>query len=267
MKALKAEEKTVKKSRLIEICLFLIAVAGVLDTIMIYSKSGGMDLGILLPSLGGVCIILALLFRKTALYRKNMKACNRVGKLVIGLFAVWLLSFFIVSGILAASAISERDEKVDCVIVLGAGLKGETPTLVLLERLNNALIFLAENPGTGVIVSGGQGPGEAITEAEAMKRYLVGNGVSEESIIKEEKSTSTYENMLFSKVKYEEATGKKLEKIMIITNDFHMFRSKILAGRAGLQAYGISSGTPWYIYPNVFLREYFAVFKSLIFDR
>jgi uncharacterized SAM-binding protein YcdF (DUF218 family) len=54
---------------------------------------------------------------------------------------------------------------------------------------------------------------------------------------------------------------------MIITNDFHMFRSKILAGRAGLEAYGISSGTPWYIYPNVFLREYLAVFKSLLLDR
>ena len=256
-----------RKKRLIKVSLFIFAVIAILDTVIIRSRSGSMDFGILLPGLGGLTIILGLIFINTKVYARKKKLYDKVGKFILITFAVWLVSFIIVSVILVSSAISEKDKKVDCVIVLGAGLNGETPTLVLQERLNYTLDYIAENPGTKIIVSGGQGKGETITEAEGMKRYLVRHGVPEQLIIKEEKSTSTYENMVFSKRLYFQSFGRVPEKVMIITNDFHMFRSKLLARRVGLDAYGISSGTPWWIYPNVFLREYLAVFKSLIFDR
>jgi len=257
----------VKKNVLIQVGLMMVAILGILDTLFISSRSGGKDLGILLPAIGGTCIILGIIFTKTELYKNNLKLYTRLGKIILSLFTVWLISFVIVAIVIVTSAISDKNEKVDSVIVLGAGLKGEIPTLVLIERLNNTIEYLNKNSNTKTIVSGGQGPGETITEAEGMKRYLVSHGVLEDMIIKEEQSTSTYENMIFSKKIYEKTIGKKLEKVMIITNDFHMFRSKLLARRAGLEPYGISSGTPWYIYPNVFLREYFAVFKSLVFDR
>jgi len=257
----------VKKGEVIQLSLLILAIIGILDTIFISSRSGGKDVGILLPAIGGTFIVLGVLFTKTRLYKKNLKFYNRVGKVILGLFGLWLISFVVVVTVILTSAISDQNEKVDSVIVLGAGLKGETPTLVLLERLNYTIEYLNKNPNTKAIVSGGQGFGETITEAEGMKRYLVSRGISEDMIIKEEKSTSTYENMIFSKKLYEKIIGKKLEKVMVITNDFHMFRSKLLAKRAGLEPYGISSRTPWYIYPNVFLREYLAVFKSIIFDR
>jgi uncharacterized SAM-binding protein YcdF (DUF218 family) len=257
----------VGKKRLIKISLLLIAVAGILDTIIIRSRSGGMDFGIMLPGLGGLALISGLIFTNSKLYKKREKLYNRIGKFILGAFAVWFISFIIVTTVLMTSAISQKDAEVNCVIVLGAGLKGETPTLVLTQRLDNALGYIAKKPGTTVIVSGGQGTGETITEAEAMKRYLVRHGTPEELIIKEENSTSTYENMVFSKKLYEQELGTQLNRVMIITNDFHMFRSKLLAHRAGLEPYGISAGTPWYIYPNVLLREYLAVFKSLILDR
>lgn len=256
-----------KKGEVIQLSLLILAIIGILDTIFISSRSGGKDVGILLPAIGGTFIVLGVLFTKTRLYKKNLKFYNRVGKVILGLFGLWLISFVVVVTVILTSAISDQNEKVDSVIVLGAGLKGETPTLVLLERLNYTIEYLNKNPNTKAIVSGGQGFGETITEAEGMKRYLVSRGISEDMIIKEEKSTSTYENMIFSKKLYEKIIGKKLEKVMVITNDFHMFRSKLLAKRAGLEPYGISSRTPWYIYPNVFLREYLAVFKSIIFDR
>lgn len=221
-----------RKKRLIKVSLFIFAVIAILDTVIIRSRSGSMDFGILLPGLGGLTIILGLIFVNSKVYTRKKKFYDKVGKFILITFAVWLVSFIIVSVILVSSAISEKDEKVDCVIVLGAGLNGET-----------------------------------ITEAEGMKRYLVRHGVPEQLIIKEEKSTSTYENMVFSKRLYFQSFDKVPEKVMIITNDFHMFRSKLLAKRVGLDAYGISSGTPWWIYPNVFLREYLAVFKSLILDR
>lgn len=259
--------EALKKNSLIRICLIILAIIGILDTLIISSRSGGKDFGILLPAIGGSCIILWLLFTRTSFYLKNIKFFNRLVKLFKGVLIIWAVSFAAVLIVIVNSAISNTNEKVECVIVLGAGLKGEVPTLVLLERLNYTLDYLERNPGTKVIVSGGQGPGETITEAEAMKRFLVRYGVPQESIIKEEQSTSTFENMVFSKRLYEKTYGKSLNKVMIITNDFHMFRSKMLAKRAGLNPYGISSATPWYIYPNVFLREYLAVFKSLIFDR
>lgn len=256
-----------KKSILVRTLLFVVAVVGILDTMIMRSRSGSMDLGILLPGVGGITIILGLIFIKTKIYRKNQKLYNRLGKFVLVMFTLWLLSFITVTVLLINSAISEKDKNADCVIVLGAGLKGETPTLVLAKRLDNTLQYAAENPGVSIIVSGGQGVGETITEAEGMKRYLVRHGIPENLIIKEEKATSTFENMVFSKKVYEQKFGYPPEKVMVITNDFHMFRSKILAKRAGLEAYGMSSVTPWYIYPNVFLREYFALFKSLVFDR
>jgi len=257
----------VKKSRLVQISLFIIAIAGILDTIIMFNRSGNMDTGILLPSIGGICIILGIIFIKTETYRKNSKFYNRIGKVVLGLFIVWLISFAVLMTVIFTSAISQQNEKVDSVIVLGAGLKGGVPTLALQTRLDSAIDYMNRNPETKAIVSGGQGFSETITEAEGMKRYLVSHGIPEDRILKEEQSTSTYENMLFSKKLYENSIGKKLNKVMIITNNFHMMRSKMLARRAGLQPYGISSGTPWYIYPNVLLREYLAVFKSLIFDR
>ncbi len=257
----------VGKKKGLKLSLFIIAVLGILDTIIIRNRSGSMDFGILLPGVGGTALILGLLFINTKHYKKNTKLYNKIGKLIIAMLSIWLVSFIIVSAILVTSAISDKDQKVDCVIVLGAGLKGEKPTLVLVQRLDNTINYIADHPDTKVIVSGGQGIGETITEAEGMKRYLVGKGMEESLILKEEKSTSTFENMVYSKELYQRTFGKKLKKVMIITNDFHMFRSKILARRAGLEPYGISSGTPWYIYPNVFLREYLAVFKSLVFDR
>lgn len=255
-----------KKSKF-KIALLIIAIIGIIDTIIMTIRSGNVDTGILLPSIGGACIIFVLLFIKTERYKKNIKFYNKVGKILLGLFIVWLISFVALMAVIFTSAVSQQNEKVDSVIILGAGLKGETPTLVLQERLNYAIEYLNRNSDAIAIVSGGQGIGETITEAEGMKRYLVSHGISEDRIIKEESSTSTYENMIFSKKLYEKTIGKKLSKVMIITNDFHMFRSKHLAKRAGLEPYGISSATPWYIYPNVLLREYLAVFKSYIFDR
>lgn len=256
-----------KKNGLVRWCLLLIAVLGIIDTVVISKRSGGMDLGILLPAVGGAGIIFGVIFARTGIYRKKQKLFNKIYQWMIGLFTVWFISFAALTAVILVSAVSQPDEPVECVFVLGAGLNGDRPTLVLKERLDNTLEYFEKNAGVKIIVSGGQGHGETITEAEGMKRYLVGHGMPESSVIKEEQATSTYENMIFSKKLYESMYQKKLKKVMIITNDFHMQRSKLLAKRAGLEPYGISSGTPFYIYPNVLLREYLATFKSLIFDR
>ncbi len=86
-----------------------------------------------------------------------------------------------------------------------------------------------------MVVSGGKGSGEKITEAKAMKDYLIKNGIDKNRIIEEDKSTNTYENFKYSKLKIEERSQRKLSdlKVKIVTTDFHVLRSKILAYRNG----------------------------------
>ncbi len=248
--------------------IFLIlALLGIADTILIYVFTGGIDLGILLPGIAGSIILFAFLFTKSKYYQKKSRFFNRIAKVILCLFLVWLISFGVLVTAFINAAVSQTDEDVQCVFVLGAGIKGETPTLVLQERLNFAIDYMNSYPSSIAIVSGGKGFGESITEAEAMYRYMVDRGIGQNRILKEEKATSTYENMLYSKRLFEESSKESLSKIMIVTSDFHMLRSKMLAERVGLEAAGISSSTPGYIYPNVLLREYFAYFKSLLLDK
>lgn len=97
-----------------------------------------------------------------------------------------------------------------------------------------------------------------------MKNYLVDQGISPTQVIMEDRSTSTQENMAFSK-KIIDASGLKHPKIMIVTSDYHMFRSKYLAAKNGYAAeYGISAPSPGYLKPINMIREYFASVKAFI---
>lgn len=180
------------------------------------------------------------------------------------LFTVWLVSFLIIEGLIIRSAYLKDKYESDYVVVLGSGLHGDQLSPTLRLRLDKCLEYLREHPKAKVVVSGGQGPDEYISEAEAMKRYLVADSIEEHRIIMEDKSTSTYENLLFSKNILEQiAPGER--EILIITSDFHMFRAKFVASRVGLIPYGMCAESVNYLKPYYYLREYFVVFKSLIF--
>lgn len=184
-------------------------------------------------------------------------------------YAIILLttSFIIIEGLIIYSGNSEDNAKADYLLILGAGLFGETPSPELRERLNKGLEYMNKNPQSTIIVSGGKGSGENITEAEAMKRYLVKHGISESRIIKEEKSTSTFENIKFTKEIIENFDKRDNPSLAIVSNDFHLFRAKFLAKRHGFTAYGYPARTPLWIIPNHYVREYFAVIKSALLDR
>lgn len=180
---------------------------------------------------------------------------------------IGVIQFTAVEGLLISSSKSDAETRTDYLIILGAGINGEALSLALYERLLAGLRYLEKYPDTRVVVSGGQGPGEAITEAEAMRRFLVSGGVDEGRILLESSSTSTMENFKFSKRLIEQKTGQPVSDITFITNSFHILRSKMLAGRNGLKAYAISSGTPEQVIVQMYFREYFALLKSLLVDR
>jgi uncharacterized SAM-binding protein YcdF (DUF218 family) len=177
---------------------------------------------------------------------------------------IFLTSFIIIEGVIIYHGSKTDQEKVDYLIILGAGLWGETPSLSLQQRLEESLDFIKKNPTTRIVLSGGMGPGETITEAEAMKRYLVKRGVDDSLIIKEDKSTNTKENLLFTKELLKKDNGTI--KIQLITNNFHMFRAKLLARSCGFEVYGQPATLHPLLVPAYYLREYMAVLKSVIFD-
>ena len=154
----------------------------------------------------------------------------------------------------------------DAVLVLGAGIRGERVTLPLKLRLDKAIEYSKKNKNALIVVSGGKGYQETVTEAEAMEKYLIKNGVSREIIIKEEEAYSTRENMRFSKKILDERLNGKY-KVAVITNGFHIYRSNSYAKIEGFEnATHLHSGLIWYNYLPCYLRESLAVIKMWILE-
>ncbi len=153
----------------------------------------------------------------------------------------------------------------DAIIVLGAGIHGERVSLTLRDRLNAAITCYEQNPDAVIVVSGGQGPQEDISEALAMERYLIEHGVPADHILKEDRSTSTAENFAFSKVLLDERFGDGYSAVYV-TNDFHIFRAGQIARDAGLSNMNhVHSNTVWYLVVPSCLRECVAVLYYWLF--
>lgn len=158
--------------------------------------------------------------------------------------------------------INEPVENVRAVMVLGCRVKGEEPSNMLKSRLNAALEVLEDNPGAVCVVSGGKGSGEDISEAEAMRRYLVQNGISGERIFTEDRSVSTRENFRFSKEIFEELDIS--DGIVVATNDFHQYRAEIYARQNGLDVGHYSAKTHTASLLNYWIREWPALLSAIM---
>ena len=151
-------------------------------------------------------------------------------------------------------------------MILGCWFRkdGSLPPL-LKGRVDRAIAFWKqqkEESGKEAILipSGGQGRNESMPEAEAMKRYLLSQGMSEDLIRPEDQSANTYQNMEFSGriVRRIKPGGK----VIYATTNYHVFRSGVWAGLAGFPAEGIGSSTKWWYWPNAFMREVIGLFKN-----
>jgi uncharacterized SAM-binding protein YcdF (DUF218 family) len=181
--------------------------------------------------------------------------------LVLGLLVSSVTLGFIMSG---SDGNPEQEESY--IIILGAGVHGTTPSLILSQRIRAAYDYLMTHPETICIVSGGQGTGENISEAACMFRELTSRGIAAERIWQEDQSTSTWENLKFSLALIEEKTGDRPESLGVVSNEFHLFRAGLQAKKQGITITGIPAKTGWVsLRVNYFLREIAAVWKYLIF--
>ena len=248
------------------------ALLGV-QSLLARSVSAGWDLGLLLPLLLAAALLLWVAVR---LIRRGRAVQNRLlRRIVLTLAGIGLAVFVLVQGLFVLEPFRYGAHQLEAdgmetndlfVIVLGCGIKPDgTPSWALANRLDAALAWYRAHAGTRLVVSGGQGTYEPTSEAASMAQYLLEKGVPATDILVEDRSTSTMENFKFSIPILWDA-GWRGEPVLYATNDFHLFRGRMLAGRYDLEAYGLSAPTPPVIRPHVYLREFFAFFKSLLVD-
>lgn len=237
-----------KKMRIFFIALGAVIIA---DGIM-GGLTANFNIGIIAELLAGaVCLL-------TGVFWEKMK--KWIGTVVIcGLSAALCCCFAL--GIYGSIDTADYNEEV--LIVLGAGVHGKTPSLALAYRLDTAVDYLNRNKDACVIVTGGQGPQEDVTEAYAMEKYLTERGIAPDRIIKEEEAASTSENYRYSKKIIDERFASP--KIATITNDFHMYRTKRIAALEGIDTASLHAKTPFRGIAAMYLRELMAIAKLWVF--
>ena len=208
---------------------------------------------------GLLCLLLAGFYRR--IQRQMKKVPKPVKVLAAAVFGICVTAFLILEGLIIGYGASAPRPGADYVIVLGAQVKGSTPSYNLARRLDAAYDYLEENPQTQVILSGGQGEGEDISEAQAMAEYLLDKGIAKERMILEEQSTNTDENLRYSREKMQDQDAS----VVLVTNHFHVYRSIRIAKKQGLMnVEGLGAEVMWYTIPNLYLREAVAIVKYAV---
>lgn len=210
--------------------------------------------------LGGAFILTAAL---VVFYHFTGKKFSRV---LTAFVIAALLAFAAVETPIIAAAHTDADTDCKYLVVLGAGLHGSVPSLSLTDRLSAALAYLTEHPDTVAVVSGGQGPGENMTEAEAMAIWLEAKGIEPARIIEEREAVSTTENLANSFALIRERGDEPDGNTAIVTSEYHLYRAKLMAKDLGVTAYGVAGNTSWpTLKANYFIREAFAVAYYWVF--
>ena len=208
--------------------------------------------------IGVVCLLLGTLIGNERL----MAAVPGAVKVAFGVLAcAGVLLFGTVEGMILTQYHAEAEAGADYCIVLGAQWKASGPSAVLRKRLDKAVDYLLANPDTKVIVSGGKGSNEPIAEAEGMYGYLVQAGIGEERILVEDGSRNTCENLMFSG----ELLDKEGDSVVIVTNNFHVFRALGIARKQGYEkVQGLAADSVFGMAPNNLLREFLGVLKDFV---
>ena len=250
-------------------CIIILALYSIITNIVLIRKEGFNPrnlLGIIL----GVFALVGMLGSQTLYYvisRLLVGTDRQFIKYTLDICLNATLSYLytlviatLYCNIRAANHIPNYDK--DFVIILGSKInKDGTLTPLLKGRVDRAIEFAKKQYESTkkkivYVPSGGQGRDEVTSEALAIKRYLLEDGVDKDQIVIEDKSTSTIENMKFSKGKIDEINAKG--NIIFSTTNYHVFRSGVIACNQGIDCEGIGSKTKWYFYTNALIREFIA---------
>lgn len=249
------------------VAMMIFGVVGFLWFLMPLIMYGSINLG----NITGMIVFVALFIygyrsKDIRFKLKNTRESGN-GKIVVrvmsGILSVVLALIVVETGLMVKAA-TDKPEKNSTVVVLGCRvMPGEKPSLMLTERLDAAYEYLIENPDSACILSGGQGKNEEILEAECMYRYLVDKGISPDRLYREDKSTSTRENLKFS----EEIIKKEglPSEIAIVSNEFHLYRAGLIANELGLAHSSVPACTAFWLLPTYYVRELYGIIYQWVF--
>ena len=250
-------------------CIIVLAIYSIITNIILINKEGVRYKNLLGIVLGIIALIglygsqtIYMLTTKVVL-KSEYVIMKKVIDIIINVVLSYLYTLIIATlycNIKAAKHIPKLDK--DFVIILGSQIRKDGALTPLLKaRVDKAIEFAKlqkEKNGKDIVFvpSGGKGNDEIMPEAEAMKKYLIEQGINENNIIIENKSTNTFENMKYSNSIIKK--NKKNANISFATTNFHVFRSGVIANECGIDCEGMGSPTKWYFYTNALIREFVA---------
>lgn len=195
---------------------------------------------------------------------KKIRA-NKKGKItfnvIFSIGGALLMCFLIALGSTIAGSVTNADSQ-STVIVLGCAVRGTVPSKMLMQRINAAYDYLNENPDSVAILSGGQGPGERISEAECMYNVLTEKGIDGDRLFLEDKSTNTFENITYSKKIIDD--NALSGEIAIASSEFHLKRAVLVAKKQGINAKKIASETDFLLRPTYYVRDTLGVIMEVL---
>lgn len=189
--------------------------------------------------------------------------------------ALLLLAALVAFGVLEAVVLSGGRTQIqgqpEIMVIFGCQVKPDGPSALLRDRLDTALDYLEGHPDLTVVVTGGQGDDEHVSEAQCMYDYLTGHGVDGERIVLEDRSSNTWQNIRYTLELYQSGALEPSGKFLLASSDFHLRRIKLLWERAWPGTYTLSTlAAPCSHLPSrvqMFFREPLALAKSFFFDR
>jgi len=183
--------------------------------------------------------------------------CLVMGGLGVSVILAMIISIFMIH------AAYNKPKTENTVVILGCKVRNGVPSLMLKKRLDAACIYLEKHPDVPVIVCGGQGADESISEAQCMFEYLTSHGIASGRIYQDDTSTSTLENLENAKKIITEQDW--LPEITIVTDGYHQLRAANIAHDIGLKASAVSARTSWYLVPSYWVREWMGICYQFVF--
>lgn len=195
-------------------------------------------------------------------YPKFTRAVIRIVTIIL---CVGLLIVGITEAVIIRASFGDTKTECEYLIVLGAKVRSDGPSLSLMNRIDAAYDYLTEHPGTIAVVTGGQGSDEPMAEAQCMYDHLVAKGIDPVRIWMEDKATSTWENMHFSLNLIEEKTGARPGKLAVLSSEYHLFRASLFTKAAGAEFVGVPAETTNPVLKvNYFMREVAGVWHYIL---
>lgn len=238
--------------------ILLVAAAGIFKFCMVgYSFS----------ALVCLCLAGVVLFYTVMPYiRKKYPVFGKAAMCIFTvILCVGLLVVAVTEAVIIRASFGSPEEAVSYLVVLGAKVRGNGPSLSLQNRIDAAYDYLTAHPDTIAVVTGGQGADENISEARCMYDRLTAMGIDSSRVWMEDQATSTWENLHFSLDLIEEKTGSRPAKIGVLSSEYHLYRASLFTKECGVDFVGIPARTTNpVLMVNYFLREAAGVWHYLL---